>query len=1275
MFRFLSQPAEKLLERATKLKLEGKFDRAISLLEKSAKEYPNNFQILLELGTLYFQTDQHKSACTIFKKAQRLSPSTESNLLSTVESLHFERGKPVESAELLLEIYAERKELEQAERILSSLTDPQLRQVAKRYEEMFANSIKYRPDSMPQGVVSERSLTLAYCLAALYSTIHDYSKTFSMFQKIMELSDSESNSVLKEAQRIATKEWGNPQLLISLADLYAKTGAMEKAAEDYLRATELDSTKTEEVVERIRKLLKKAESEPLLKSLTQLMISSGQFDEALSLIGRLEKLGTNPEQITRYYGEVARLAPSSPHAHLLLGDRLYEEERLDSAASEYLKVAELDPKKTELALDRLEKILAKDPANEYVVDVTFDICFSNLKLEKAVQILAKAYETNRAIGENIVEKLSKILEKNLSRVDALSLLGKIYLDRGDYQKSIVTLTYLGQISEEGARRALPLLLEIVEKKPELTRAKIALADTNFNLKNFEKAFELYFESLDSSPDMASSIVPKIDLLTRERRSLANSAALLYSEKKYLDPLVLHYSRAEAFALAGSYSEAIEDLKWCIENYPDRIDDCIAAYQRMLNEAEIADVRLALGDAYIKIGKVREALEEFNRGVSLDSKKFREVLQRLYRLKAVDDSGWIRKKIVDLLIENQLHSQAFEEIQSALEKFPSDRGYFYLSLAKINQEKGIFGEVTSNLKKAIQEDCSLATSAIQILKRQAKMGKADLPCLMVLVDAYELTKQYDKAIDELKRITEYSPEKIDWVLDRLKKISEDNPANPRLSWVRGQLLLNKRDVEGAIEDFSRTSNLDRDYLHKIEEIYENFLHSSPTNPHILLALARLKVEKGSFPEAVRILAQLREPQTNLRGPVIRELQRIIERNPQSPEAMRALVELYTEEEKYDLSLDLLEKLINLKEKEIPWAMRELKRLEKRIPGNPRCLRTMGHGYLKLGDLKKSCQIYDSLIGLGEEELSKALVDLKKMVESYPENSNILFLHARMLLKKGLVRDACSAFRKLVNLNPSFDKKIVDELGSIEEPSGEAEFINLLLGDLLERMEQYDKAVDVLKSGLKRAQCTENIIDFHILLANAYSALKKHKQAQKALRIAKNRAESKEQFFRRLVALREERINFEILKLKSVLEKNPDDYSTRIGLAKLLRNMGKTEEAVEILRLPTEDPRYQKERALEVSLCLSEDGEISTALEILNSLPIGDPPQKIDLEILYTLANLNKRMGNFLPAIACFKMIRRIAPQYRETTRLLSQEYEKLIRFRLGLAGRTIAGILR
>gem|GEM_PF-6509221 len=1266
MFRFLSQPPEKILEKAAKLNLEGKLDKAISLLEQGAEEHPQNFQILTELGSLYFQTDQYKSACTLFKKAQRASPSAESALLPLIESLHLERGKPAESGELLLEIYIDRRQLEDAERVASSLTQVQLSQLAQKHEQMLSTSAKYPTAHL------RRNITLAYSLATLHAALHDYPKSFAMFEKIVTLSSSEWQCVIKEAKRIAAKEWGNALLAMSLGDLYARRGMMEEVAEHYMRVVEFDATKSNEVMERIRSLLQKSESEPLARCLTQLCISTGRFDEALALIGRLEKLQTKREEITRLYTEVARLAPSSPRVHMVLGGHFFQEGKHDSATAEYLKAAELDTAQADTILGKLEDILAKEPAHEYTLDASFDICLSNMRLDRAVEMLGKAYETDRGLADSVVEKLAKVLEKDISSVHGLALLATIHHDRGDLQKTISILSYLCQIGEGGARACLPLLEMMVEKEPELVEARVALADTHGALGDFDKALLLYFESLDARPDLASSIIPKVDAATRERRSLALRAASLYGERKYLDPLVLHYSRAEACAVAGSYLEAIEELKWCVENHPDHVGDCVASYQRMLIETEHADVRLALGDAYFRIGKANEALEEYSKAASADEHKFRQVLDRLYKLKGTHDTPRIRSTIIDLLVRNRLHSQAAEEIDSSLKAFPAQRGSFLLALARIKQDRGNFEEAVVHAKDAMEDDHTLAPSVIETLKRQEQMGTSGLPCLRVLARAYQLTREYDRAAEELKKIADRFPDVLDWTIDRLHEISRDDPANPRPPYVRGQLLLVKGRIEDAIEDFSRAAHLDTSYLDKIQGVYRGYLRDSPANPHVLLALARACIERESFTDAAGILAQLRGHGAGFRGPVMRELTRIVEKSPKSRDALRTLTELYMEDGKYEPSLDLLNKLIDLGDSEVPWVMQQLHKIDQRDPANPRCLRTMGRAYLRMKDLEHSCHIYDRLLEVEGEELSPVLTDVKAMAERYPDNTAVLFLHSRTLLRKGFTKEACDSFRELVNLDPAYHHKVMDELESVKDFTPEPESLHLLLGELLQRAGENDRAIDVLQTGLKRAQHGEQIVEMHILLANAHHGMKDERHAAKAIKMARSRAQSKEAFFARLAVLQNERIGFEIARLQSSLKDNPEDDSKRLQLARLLRENDKISEALETLRFQPTELRAKKRRAIELSLCLTKKGELSTAIDVLNAIPVSDPPEDLDCELLYALARLYARMGQPLLSIACLKNIRRVLPEYREASTLLRQEYAHLLRLQTGLAARTIIG---
>jgi len=904
-----------------------------------------------------------------------------------------------------------------------------------------------------------------------------------------------------------------------------------------------------------------------------------------------------------------------------------------------------------------------------MLDIAFETLFSTEHVNTLVRVFGNAYESNPGLSGNIVDKLSKILAMDLSNVHALALLGRIWCDEGNSEKATHVFSYLLHIDEDSARSTLASLTRLVGENPELGYARVALADAHTVLKDFETALEVYFQTLDAHPELAPTLIPKIDLLLRERRSLAGRAASMYGEREYLDPLVRHYATGEAWALAEDYSAAVQEFERCIESRPDSLHQCIAAYERMLREMDSADVRIALGDAYTKIGKLAEALDEFNRAASLDSKKVSAVLARLLALKKTHDSPTIRKTIIDLLIERRLHPEAAEEIRLASEKFPSHRGSFCLARARISQDKGLFEEAARHASMALEQDPSLASDVIRMLEHQRRMDQVDIPVLTTLAQAYRFSKRNSKAADELRRIAEISPEKADWAIDQLQRMEEEDFANPKLSYVRGQLLLTQKKTEEAIDSFSRACTMDRSYLGRVEKALADFLVTAP-NPHISLALAKIKIETGQFSEAADMLKQLRNQEAALRGPVVRELRRIIEKEPRSEEAIRVLAELHLEEEKYDLTLDLLEKLIDFGNESIVWVMKQLTRICKMEPRNLRCLRAMGYAYLRAGNLDESCKVYDRLIELNGEELSRVLPDVKEMTQKHPHDVNALFLQARLLSKKGSSDEACRVFRRLVNISPSLQAKVITELESMRDLEPTGELCYLTLGELLQREGEYERSIDNLRKGLKRITENENVVESHILLANAYSMLGDRARALKALKMAKTRADSKERFFNRLCELKQERLDFEIAKCEANLHSNSNDYLSRIRVCRLLRRKGETEKAIEILSVPLKEPGFEKSRALEMSLCLAQKGELVTALEILNSVVVNAPLHDEDFEILYTLATLYGRMGNSLPAVACLKRIKQVDPRYRQVGNLISQEYRRLILLRSGVAARTI-----
>jgi tetratricopeptide (TPR) repeat protein len=230
--------------------------------------------------------------------------------------------------------------------------------------------------------------------------------------------------------------------------------------------------------------------------------------------------------------------------------------------------------------------------------------------------------------------------------------------------------------------------------------------------------------------------------------------------------------------------------------------------------------------------------------------------------------------------------------------------------------------------------------------------------------------------------------------------------------------------------------------------------------------------------------------------------------------------------------------------------------------------------------------------------------------------------------------------------------------------------LLLAELNQRKGEDERSLGNLQRALKYVQRSEDIMEAYILLAHAYAMLNRSEEAQEHLKIAKSSSESKERFFRRLQELREERAEYHATAWRGALAAEPGNESVRLRLAALLRRKGDTDQATEILRVQMASQSGRKKRAVELSFCLAEKGELLTAVEVLSAIAVKNPADEDDLAVLYALAILHRNMENHLSAVAVLKTIRRADPGYREVQTLLRQEYEALILQDYGVSERVI-----
>lgn len=89
------------IEEGIELFKEGKFDKAVRILEKASREYPNSYEAFVYLGAGYAQISRHNAAIGAFKRACEIKPDS--------PRVHYNLGQAYEAAGVPKEAWAEYK--------------------------------------------------------------------------------------------------------------------------------------------------------------------------------------------------------------------------------------------------------------------------------------------------------------------------------------------------------------------------------------------------------------------------------------------------------------------------------------------------------------------------------------------------------------------------------------------------------------------------------------------------------------------------------------------------------------------------------------------------------------------------------------------------------------------------------------------------------------------------------------------------------------------------------------------------------------------------------------------------------------------------------------------------------------------------------------------------------------------------------------------------------------------------------------------------------------
>ncbi len=527
----------------------------------------------------------------------------------------------------------------------------------------------------------------------------------------------------------------------------------------------------------------------------------------------------------RYYLLAVELDPNHRDALLKLG-RFYLEgklpEKVEETAEKILAVHPNDPGAETLraaalalqgrekeALAQVEAIHQRHPAEPDAASLLTALYTGRKQLDQAESVLRRALERNpknvvllNNLSRTLVRMgrmeqaeaiLRRIVEVEPKQFDHRVRLAAFYAHRNDLERAEATLREAVRLDPESEDRRLAFAefmaarkepkqgeAILLEAKRDLARsAKIRLALGQFYERNDqrEKARAVYEEMIEEEGSRPPGLEAQVKLAALDfAEGKGETAAKRLGEVLQENP-----TASEAILLQGKMALSLGDGKEAVQSFRTALKD----------QPERAELHTLLGRAYLLTGDARLARESFEKAVSLDPRQL-DARRALVRL----DLGAGRAK----------------EARRAIEAILSDQPKDIESLALL-----------SGLQMAAKE----WPAAEGTLRKLREAGAGPFVVGMAEGEFHQARKEWDRAVSAFERAAADRPDapdplfaliridlnrgKADAAEGRLRRLLAERPGHFYANGMMGEVLLLKKDFEGAERAFKEANRIKPDWI--------------------------------------------------------------------------------------------------------------------------------------------------------------------------------------------------------------------------------------------------------------------------------------------------------------------------------------------------------------------------------------------------------------------------------------------------------------------------------
>ncbi len=819
MFAFGSK--DKVIEKARKLFLNGKPDKAIETLESAITNEPSDLPVILEIMHLYGQINKFKELIIWAKKGESISKDAKEHIIKEAEDIFYGSGKPNELFEYLIEKNVEKKDFEGAWKLLENISKDVVNGIINK-ETLILDNIKKKES------LSARD-KIHYYMLAVCNEIVDLKASIIFFEEIIKKFPDEEDIIYNEIERLNRIIYGDPNIQFFLSKFLLKRKNFERAVELIRRSIEKDKSLLKQAVY----LIESNKNENTVELLCDLYILAGEKEKALETIKEFKG-----KEAIKKYEDLARANPNNPEVLLSLTDAYINNERFDEAINTLKKIMEINI--NYIDKERILNIVNGEKENS---DTLFDAAELLIEIKEpqlAFIAIRKAFGISPTAEDETLSFIKKLEERFPDFTDAKVLKSQILGRKKEFDEAIQEIEKLLE-KEENISIAKELLSNIYKENPENSKSAILFAIVNLN-ENFEKSFDTLNRIIKEEPNSIPYILKQLDIWIRSKKEYLPFVIKAYEnfEKKNFPPFVLNFAMAEAYFLSGDYEKAKTNYLVAIKESPDKAGFIFKTIRSHPESKENYFLLIELLTILNKFSIVEEL-------INVVIEKYPDITNNLVTLlltsiSKVGKNPGIYKVVVKLLSEQNYIDEVIEYASKAISILDEkDCGHIFYYLASALGEKGSFDESIKYFKKAVSVEPTLTEKIIEKLEYFFKRNIQSADMLLFLFKLYRDKKDIKNAGQILFNAYRLNPSYLKDIIDSFTKLIEVSPIDASLHLKLGEILIENGDEKG-FEHLEKAIRFDKSVVNEVINALDSAKGKNIRIRAIIFKTKLLKIQK-------------------------------------------------------------------------------------------------------------------------------------------------------------------------------------------------------------------------------------------------------------------------------------------------------------------------------------------------------------------------------------------------------------------------------------------------